>query len=70
MVPAGKKFLPAGVLTCSIAMLPSSNAVLLQYLDIQPHPMSVTTQMSLWDAVQRLVNAFKDVAGGLKVCHR
>ncbi|GAB4819670.1 hypothetical protein N2152v2_006716 [Parachlorella kessleri] len=32
------------------------------YLDIQPHPMSVTTQMSLWDAVQRLVNAFKDVA--------
>ena len=35
-----------------------------QFLNVDPYPFSVQTQMSLWDATQRLVNSFKDVAGG------
>ncbi|GAB4819663.1 hypothetical protein N2152v2_006709 [Parachlorella kessleri] len=32
------------------------------FLDVDPYPFSVVTQMTLWDATQRLVNSFKDVA--------
>ncbi|GAB4819764.1 hypothetical protein N2152v2_006810 [Parachlorella kessleri] len=32
------------------------------YMDVQPTPFIATYPLSLWDAIQRMINAFKDVA--------
>lgn len=35
----------------------------LQYINVNPAPLEVLVNMSLWDSTQRLINAAKDIAG-------